>query len=175
MSEEQGIVAGRECGSCTLCCRVLGINEIEKPQGDWCPHCDVGKGCQIYDTRPGECRDFFCGYLTLPMVDEKWFPARSKMVVFPAPEGTRLSIHVDPQRPNAWKEEPYHSDMRAWARHVAGTDFQVVVFVKQRAIAILPDRDVDLGTLGQDETIVYERGFENGRLVQVPVKVKKAG
>jgi hypothetical protein len=167
-----GILPGRECGSCTLCCRVLGIDEIAKPQGEWCPHCDVGKACRIYETRPQECRDFYCGYQLLPFVDGKWFPARSKMVVYPAPDGRSLAIHVDPRRPDAWRGEPYHSELRAWARQVMERDFQVVVFVGKRAIAILHDRDVDLGVLGDDERIVYRRELEGGRPVQRPAKVR---
>src|SRR5262249_40538218 len=29
----------------------------------WCQHCDVGKGCRIYDQRPKLCADFACLWL----------------------------------------------------------------------------------------------------------------
>jgi hypothetical protein len=35
-----------------MCCKVLGITELQKPVGKWCPHCDIGKGCKIYESRP---------------------------------------------------------------------------------------------------------------------------
>jgi hypothetical protein len=52
--------ASRECGDCTLCCKLLGVKKISKPQGQWCQHCQIGKGCKIYAQRPKECEDFTC-------------------------------------------------------------------------------------------------------------------
>jgi len=54
----------RSCGTCTLCCKVLAVDELKKPHGKWCAHCKTGQGCGIYDTRPAECRDFRCTWLT---------------------------------------------------------------------------------------------------------------
>lgn len=53
----------RECGGCTMCCKVMHVPELEKPAGIWCPHCAVGEGCGIYDERPKPCRDFECLWL----------------------------------------------------------------------------------------------------------------
>lgn len=50
----------RPCGGCTLCCKVLQVPSIEKTEGAWCPHCDKGRGCTVYEKRPQECRDFSC-------------------------------------------------------------------------------------------------------------------
>jgi hypothetical protein len=55
--------AGRSCGGCTMCCKVLGITELQKPVGKWCKHCEIGYGCRIYETRPAECRTFHCAWL----------------------------------------------------------------------------------------------------------------
>jgi len=52
-----------KCGTCTACCRVYHIPEFDKPAGIWCTHCDVGKGCKIYATRPQRCVDFECFWL----------------------------------------------------------------------------------------------------------------
>lgn len=49
----------RNCGSCTFCCIVQGIKEINKPEGIKCKHIYNG-GCSIYDTRPMPCRTFHC-------------------------------------------------------------------------------------------------------------------
>ncbi len=57
------VVGGRSCGDCTLCCKLIGIPELEKPPGTWCLRCTIGKGCQIYDTRPEACRNFRCAWL----------------------------------------------------------------------------------------------------------------
>src|SRR4051794_24207443 len=43
------VLPGRSCGTCTLCCKVVGVLEIDKPGGVWCRHCVSGKHCAIYD------------------------------------------------------------------------------------------------------------------------------
>ncbi len=32
---------------------MLKIRELNKPGNTWCPHCKIGAGCTIYDSRPG--------------------------------------------------------------------------------------------------------------------------
>ena len=56
-------VSGNQCGTCTLCCKLVHVYEIDKPMGKWCPHCSLGKGCQIYETRPSECKTWNCLWL----------------------------------------------------------------------------------------------------------------
>ena len=53
------LVAGRECGDCVACCKVFKIPELNKPRYVLCTHC-TGTGCGIYDTRPNDCRTFYC-------------------------------------------------------------------------------------------------------------------
>ncbi len=53
----------RDCGNCTACCKTHGVFETFKMPGVWCEHCSIGKGCQIYEMRPDECRDFQCAWL----------------------------------------------------------------------------------------------------------------
>ena len=64
--------AGRECGACTVCCIVPGIDtrEIQKRTGAVCRHCSGG-GCAIYEARPKACREFFCAW----MQDDRLGPA----------------------------------------------------------------------------------------------------
>jgi len=161
---ESILIPGRECGSCTMCCKLLRIEELGKAEGEWCTHCAIGKGCTIYDTRPEACRGFYCGWLTLPMLDDKWFPAKAKLMVFPSPDGGRLNILVDPSRPGGWREEPYYSEIRGWAKH-AGARIQVVVMVGSRLIAVLPDGEIDLGVVGERDRLVYYEANEGGRTV----------
>jgi len=49
----------RECGSCSACCTVTGVPEIEKGTYEACKHA----GCGIYADRPGSCRTFGCQWL----------------------------------------------------------------------------------------------------------------
>lgn len=151
------LLPGRACGDCTMCCKVLGIDALEKPLGKWCAHCSIGAGCRIYDRRPQECRDYFCAYLTWAEVAEAWRPTKSKIVLDFDPTGQALRAHVDPGRPDAWKAEPYYSQLKRWASGSRSGEFLVVVLIDNRAIVILPDRDIDLGPMAPGETIATER------------------
>jgi len=52
----------RECGSCSACCTVIGVPELDKGAYEPCEHlCEVG--CGIYADRPGSCRTFECQWL----------------------------------------------------------------------------------------------------------------
>lgn len=52
----------RECGSCSACCTVMGVREIEKGMYETCKHL-CAAGCGIYDERPSSCRTFECQWL----------------------------------------------------------------------------------------------------------------
>jgi hypothetical protein len=73
------IVPGRQCGDCTACCVVPGIDtsQIQKRTGSVCRHCGDGGGCAIYDARPDACRDFFCGWMQMAGLGPQWRPDRS--------------------------------------------------------------------------------------------------
>lgn len=79
------IVPGRECGSCSACCKELAIleDEMRKLPGVVCEHCVVGNGCKIYQTRPNVCRTYYCLWRSLPEMDEGWRPDRSGILVIP--------------------------------------------------------------------------------------------
>ena len=61
MTQQVAIVPGRDCAGCTMCCKLLRVEELDTPPLSWCPHCSVRTGCSIYDDRPTECRQFYCG------------------------------------------------------------------------------------------------------------------
>ena len=52
----------RSCGTCTACCTVMGIEELDKPAGVPCEKL-CAKGCSIYETKPPSCTDFKCVWL----------------------------------------------------------------------------------------------------------------
>ncbi len=52
----------RQCGSCTACCTVMGVEELSKPSFKSCTHV-VTQGCGIYSDRPQSCRNFVCVWL----------------------------------------------------------------------------------------------------------------
>jgi Fe-S-cluster containining protein len=51
------------CGNCNMCCKLPDVPELRKPANQWCSHCDIGKGCRIYESRPAPCRNFQCLWL----------------------------------------------------------------------------------------------------------------
>ena len=58
----KGAMEGRACGECTVCCTVMAVPELHKPNRRACDHvCD--EGCAIHAERPQDCRDFHCLWL----------------------------------------------------------------------------------------------------------------
>jgi len=109
----------------------------------------------MYDTRPLECRRFFCGYLMLRELDESWRPSLSKLVIcLEGGESKTIFVHVDPDRADAWKRAPYYQKLKEWSQRAIAGRGQVIVKLGLRAIAILPDKEVDLGPVGEDEMVV---------------------
>jgi hypothetical protein len=78
-----GLVAGRECGSCNVCCIALTIDDpdLQKPQGYKCHHAQRDNSCAVYPTRPQTCRTFFCGWRQLKWIREPMRPDKSGVLV----------------------------------------------------------------------------------------------
>ena len=145
---------GRDCGACTLCCKVYDVPAVEKLAGTWCRHCQPGRGCGIHETRPQHCRSFHCMWMTETWLGPEWKPDRSKLVLSVDPATRFLFVQVDPGAPGAWRRDPYYGQLKNWAAAGAGQGRQVVVFINKSATVVLPDRDVALGPLGPNDRIV---------------------
>ena len=169
LTDTKAPVRGRQCGKCSMCCKLMEIKELQKPGGSWCQYVSKGCGCSIYTSRPPSCAAFGCGYLHWPMAGDHWFPAKCKMVIV-AENETRMAIHVDPSTPNAWKAEPHYSDLKEWARHASRIPGQqLLVTVGGRMFVILPDKDVDLGLVSEDE-IVFSGRMADGSYSAIKVR-----
>jgi hypothetical protein len=144
----------RVCGECSLCCKIIAVDVLQKPAGVWCGHCLKTSGCSIYGRRPDECRQFNCGWLVNPEFGDEWYPRRSKMVLTFDRRANRVGVHVDAGSPAAWRREPYFAQLKQWARDGVEQRLQVVVYIVDKIIVILPDKEVDLGVLGPDEQII---------------------
>jgi hypothetical protein len=81
---EAEFVPERACGTCTVCCYALPIDneELQKLPGEVCANCN-GRGCVIYETRPRTCREFYCGWWVLPQLGDDWRPDRSGVLITP--------------------------------------------------------------------------------------------
>jgi hypothetical protein len=81
--EDYELVAGRECGTCNVCCVALTIEDpkLTKLQGYRCKNTRPDNLCGIYETRPDTCRTFFCGWRRLKWVREGMRPDQSGVLV----------------------------------------------------------------------------------------------
>lgn len=77
------LVPGRECGNCNACCVELTIQdpELRKAQGIRCHHARPDNRCGIYDTRPGTCRTFNCGWRRFAWVAPGLRPDQSGILI----------------------------------------------------------------------------------------------
>src|SRR5262249_4536517 len=149
------VVPGRACGNCSLCCKLLRIDELKKPAGTWCPHCAPGRGgCKIYPNHPQECQRFYCSWLISDDLGPEWRATTCKVVVFSEGDGNRVAVHVDPGFPDAWQQEPYYSQFKEWSRTAVDEMRQVVVYLRKKAIVILPNKEVDLGEVEPGDQII---------------------
>jgi hypothetical protein len=86
-----------------------------------------------------------------------WKPATSHMVLTRESAANRISIYVDDDFTDAWRQEPYISEIKQWAVTAAHNAGQVVVWQGLNAIAILPDREKDLGIVRDGQILVFGR------------------
>lgn len=158
-------MAERQCGDCTLCCKVMAIEQLDKPANVWCPHCNPKRGCAIYANRPDECRSFRCLWLANDRLGYSWNPARAKFVLTTSVDG--IEVRCDPGAPDAWRRAPYQDEIRQWARAGEDHDVTVVIVIGQRMILVTHERDFDLGMVAADERIVRE--LDGTRVVNATV------
>jgi hypothetical protein len=123
----------------------MGVKSIGKPAHTRCPHVRVGVGCGIYAERPGECRDFVCQWLKWPQLGDDWRPDRAKFVMCLEDSGRRLRLEADPAHADAWRREPYYSQLKALARSGAARGLTLQVWAGDRSYFITPEADIDLG------------------------------
>lgn len=157
------VIPGRECGSCSMCCKVYNIPQLNKPAGKWCTHCKPGKGCLIHDAVPDQCAEFNCLWRLEEKLLPHWKPDQAKMVVTINPFSGYVYVQVDSSAPSAWRRQPYYDQLRRWATNNIQIGVYVVVFVNETTTLILPDRDVLLGQFKPTDRLAVRRsgnGYE---------------
>lgn len=53
----------RDCGTCNLCCTVMGVEELKKPNYVPCSFMGECGGCKIYGQHPPTCKTWTCAWL----------------------------------------------------------------------------------------------------------------
>ncbi len=161
-------VANRQCDNCAMCCKLPQITDLEKPANQWCPHCRNHQNCGNYEQRPQMCRDFFCLFMTQEALSEEWRPSQAHFLMLmkeTSLDRPQLVVMVDPARPDAWRKEPYYSNLRNWSQ-----THYVIITIGDRWRALFPDHEVDLQKVGpRDELQFIDALTEHGpkRTVQL--------
>jgi hypothetical protein len=146
------LVPGRQCGSCSMCCKVFAVPVLEKPPGQWCKHCKPGRGCSIWTDRPQFCRDYHCFYMYEARFPDIWRPDRSKFIMnFRATE-KRYVVNVDPATPNAWRQEPYFSTLKAMSGDFLKDGMYLQVVIGRTNIFLTPEHETTLVVDGDENT-----------------------
>ncbi len=134
---------GRICGDCNLCCKIPGVAAVGKKNLTWCPHCDIGKGCRIYDTRPEECRDFRCLWLDDDSLPPDFDPRRARFVTYFI--GKCLMIDCDIAARNIHLDRKYAAHFARLAANLEPHGGFVAVCYGEHMVALTPRETFDLG------------------------------
>ncbi len=86
-----------------------------------------------------------------------WKPERCKFVMSVDPVTRFLNIQLDPGNPNAFRVEPFYSQLRTWAAQMIPEERFVMVFNNKHATIVLPDKEVSLGQLGDGDRLMPHR------------------
>ena len=153
----------RPCGECSLCCNLLSIEELEKPEHVWCRYFAKGVGCSIHPERPQVCRDFQCLWTFAAPLDERWRPDRCGFVMRPGP-ANEVVIDVDPRSPDAWRAEPFYGQIKAWSQRREPPHRMVMVRSRARLAIVFPEGEIDLGPERLNEPIESGYVLRRGQL-----------
>jgi hypothetical protein len=115
------------CGTCTLCCKTMKVHELDKAAHIWCRHCRIGKGCEIYETRPESCRIYDCLWLQTQRLDRPMAaelrPDHSRVVAGTTNGGDDVVLYLDPDRPDAWQRPA----MQTFIRELRGRGIRILL------------------------------------------------
>lgn len=76
----------------------MGVKSLDKKSDTWCQHCEPGRGCKIYETRPTDCREFDCLWKT-GLIPLNMKPDRTKAVFAVTRHDWVMQVNVDKARP----------------------------------------------------------------------------
>ena len=87
-------------------------------------------------------------------MDQRWKPSKSRFVLTTSEDG--IEVRCDPGFPDAWRKEPFRSEIHKWAVSGENHDVTVIVITGEKMILITPEREFDLGVVRPDHRIVRE-------------------
>ena len=143
----------RSCGSCSHCCTVLRVDELNKLAGEHCIHQRGSEGCGIYETRPPICRGYRCLWLQGGLEDDER-PDRTGGVVDLEPLAAGVQLTIREVRRGHFDESPA---LQAIAERYRG---QMPVRVTDAEDVMNPDRPFRVLLAGGVEHRVEGEWFE---------------
>jgi hypothetical protein len=108
----------RQCGECTLCCKLLPVRELKKAANTRCQFQQFHKGCKIYAKRPPSCAIWSCRWLTNQDTHDLQRPDQAHYVLDSEPDFVTVFDHktqqthkmpviqlwIDPKFPKAYRD-----------------------------------------------------------------------
>jgi hypothetical protein len=173
----------RQCGECTLCCKLLPIPTIGKAAGVACEH-QCSKGCRIYDARPHDCRRWSCLWL-MGGAGKIGRPDHSHVVVDmqmdhitvgqneKADEGIIdvVQIWVHPRHRDAWRAPPVLEYLdKLGTRNVAA----IIRYSPYDAVCVFPPSMTGGGWTVKTGNIVPEEQH-HAQLFEIMTKLEEQG
>lgn len=111
----------RQCGDCTLCCKLLPVRELDKGANTRCRHQRHHKGCSVYGKpdMPISCKLWNCRWIVEDDTADMRRPDRAGYVIDVLPDyivvrqdddGSTINVPViqvwiDPARPELWRDD----------------------------------------------------------------------
>lgn len=155
----------KTCGTCALCCKVLEIEPLAKPAGQWCVHVRKGRGCGVYADRPEPCRTFTCGWLATPQLGDEWKPETAKFLIRDERALGHLCLDVDPGYPAAWRGAAYLPMIKRWSRMVWEQRGCVLVYAGGQTTVVFPEEDIAIGAFDSGQKLMVGYRGAAGRRV----------
>ena len=154
----------RTCGECTLCCKLLPVEEIDKEGFTKCQHLKFKVRCSIYNERPVSCLMWSCAWLVNPTLQAAGLdrPSKSHYVVDTRADNFRiqvsdevlneyaLQIWVDPNFPNAHRDPK----LRKWLIKHHPRTLIMIRLAPLRALLLVPPARSASGDWFERETPV---------------------
>lgn len=106
-----------------MCCRLLGVAELNKAAGEACEFCQTGTSCSIYNKRPRSCSNFNCLWLLNRQLPDSLRPDKCGAVLYQAHEQPYPDKHIDlilledATVPGQWRQSPLRGFVSALLKH----------------------------------------------------------
>lgn len=160
-------MTSKTCGDCDLCCKLVAVESLSKPAYTRCEFMQAGGGCAIYGSHPSDCQAFSCGWLDIDALGEEWRPNRCGFLIRVEMAAKLLCIDVDPDRPDAWRHDPFHAVIKEWSQMAWTQQGQVMVYVGLQAWAVFPEQDLHIGHYAPGEDLMV--GYQRTKLHRRPI------